>query len=198
MSKDKDTALKITKVRRTRKHILIEFTSDHEERSLKSSDNPLPAFTKALDALAPLVCEIVGLPPTYTQGLTVTGLSAVTAGGNEHVLLTAKKELHDNNRPFNIVTPLRLTDVPEEEGSYSPPLSDAQLALVADVIDEAAAYIKGDRAQGQIQFEGTADDDPNEDGDGDTTEEPSQGDPLPFPTGDVGTPVKGRKKRSNS
>lgn len=189
MAKKETTSLRILKVKRTRTHIFIDYQADNEERTLKSRDNPLPAFVKAFDALPPLVCQIVGLPEDYTNKMTVTGVTLCDAGGNEHVMLTAKKELPDNNRPFNIITPLRLTDQPQEEGSYSPPLSDKQVALVQELIDEAAAYIKGDRAQGQIDFQKGADDEEDDD-----TPEPAAGNQLPFPNSDTGKPKK--KKRT--
>ena len=188
----KDTALRILKVKRTRTHIFIDYTSDAEERTLKSRDNPLPTFVKAFEALPPLVCEIVGLPAEYTAKLTVTGVTLCDSGGNEHVMLTAKKELTDNNRPFNINTPLRLTDQPQEEGTYSPPLSEKQVALVQSVIDEASAYIKGDRAQGQIAFEEGESDADEEEGE-ESTPEPSEGKQLPFPNTDTGKPKTKRK-----
>lgn len=174
--KSPPTSLTILKVRRTRKAISIHYRNGDEDHDITSRDNPLPAFGKALDALPPLVCELLALPAGYVENMKATGLTISDGSGNEQVTIVAQKSLPDSNGPFNIATPLRLMDLPEAEGSYSPPLTDKQVALVDEVIEQAKAYVLGNRAQGQIVFE---DGDDDEDGDG--KEEPENGEQLPFP-----------------
>lgn len=158
----KATPLTILKVRRTRKHVAISYRNGDEEHNLKSRDKPLPAFDRAIEALGPLVCSLLHLPAGYVEGMRPVGVTITDANGNEQVCIVAAKSLDDANGPFNIATPLRLMDLPEAEGSYSPPLAAAQVGLIDEVVEQAKAYILGDRAQGQIEFE-----DDKEDGEGD-------------------------------
>jgi hypothetical protein len=160
----KATPLTILKVRRTRKHVVISYRNGEEEHTLRSRDNPLPAFDHAIAALAPLVCTLVKVPATYVENLRAIGLTITDGSGNEQVMIIAQKSLDDANGPFNIATPLRLMDVPEAEGSYSPPLGEDQVALIDEVVEQAKAYVMGERAQGQIEFN-------KEDGDTDEDDE---------------------------
>ena len=145
--------LRITRVKRTRQNISIAWKVGEDEFDLTSRDNPLPSFAKALDALAPVVCAICGLPDGYKEGLTANGAYISAVAGVDAVTLVASKQLPDNNRPFNISTPLRLMSAPETEGAANPPLLEKQISAIQEVLDEAKRYVKGDRAQGQIQFE---------------------------------------------
>lgn len=179
--------MKITKVKRTKKRIIIDYIADKEERQLKSPDNPLPAFHAAFDALAPLVCEICHFHKGYARGLVVTEVK-LTDKGNELVTFKAAKDVDDSTDTFRFSTPNRLTDLPKEEGVTSPPLKKEQVALITSLIDEAGAYINGDRAQGMIQFPNGEDDD--EDDDAPAGEPENQ---LPFDPKDTGRPKKPKK-----
>jgi hypothetical protein len=164
----------IKSVRLKRRAVVISYENEGEEHSVISRDIPLPSFIKAVEALAPLVLDICHLPTDYIHGLKPTGLTLVDKQETQLVLVTAQKELTDCNSPFNIATPVRFLSLPKEEGSYSPPLKDAQVALVEKVISEAKKYVKGDRAQGQLPLE------PVQDTKGDGEEGPEGGDLLPF------------------
>jgi hypothetical protein len=188
--KPKATSLTILKVRRTRKAISIHYRNGDEDHELTSRDNPLPAFLKAVDALPPLVCELLHLPAGYVENMKASGLTISDGSGNEQVTIVAQKSLNDANGPFNIATPLRLMDLPEAEGSYSPPLTDKQVALVDEVIEQAKAYVLGERAQGQITFDGE-DDDEEESGAGEKGD-PKQGELIELPPGKTGKPAKKR------
>lgn len=148
----KATPLTILKVRRTRKHVVIEYRNGDEDHKLKSRDNPLPAFDNAIAALAPLVCQLIKVPATYVENMRAVGITITDGSGNEQVMVIAAKSLDDAQGPFNIATPLRLMDLPEAEGSYTPPLGADQVALIDEVVEQAKAYILGNRAQGQIEF----------------------------------------------
>lgn len=174
MSSEK-SSLTILKVRRTRKHVQISYRNGDEQHELKSRDNPLPAFDSAINALSPLVCELVHLPAEYVTNMRAIGITISDGSGNEMVTVIAAKSLDDANGPFNIATPLRLMDQPTEEGSYSPPLSSEQVALIDEVVEQAKAYIRGERAQGQIQLESDADADSDDDGDEEEQDDESQG-----------------------
>jgi len=162
--------LRITRVKRTRQNISIAWKVGEDKFDITSRDNPLPSFAKALDALAPVVCAICGLPDGYKDGLTANGAYISAVAGVDAVALVASKQLPDNNRPFNISTPLRLMSAPETEGAANPPLLEKQIAAIQEVLDEAKKYVKGDRAQGQIALEAE---------EGEEAEDPKQGKLLP-------------------
>lgn len=180
----------ITKVRRTKKKIIVEYTTDGEERVLRATENPLPAFHAAFDNLTPLVCEICHLPAKFGNKMAVLEVK-LTDKGNELVTFKASKPIDDSTDAFKFTTPNRLTAHPKEEGKCSPPLKDEQVALITALIDEAAAYVKGERAQGQIQFPAGEDDEEGEESD-------SSNEPLPFSqsaSDDTGEPAKKRHKK---
>lgn len=167
----------IRSVRIKRRAVVIDYENEGETHSVTSRDNPLPSFVKAVEGLGSLVLDILHLPTDYQHGLKPTGLTVTGKQGTQLVSIVAQKELTDCNSPFNIATPLRFLSLPEEEGSYSPPLSEKQVALVDSVIKEAKKYVKGDRAQGQLPLVITNDDD---EGGDDGQDDPSEGDPLKF------------------
>src|SRR4051812_44477572 len=129
MPKEAPKNIRIQKVRRTRKSIAIDYKLGDEDHSLTSHDMPLPAFLSALDALPPLVCDLLELPAGYVKDMKAGGIT-LTDGENQQVTIVAAKSLEDFNSPFNIATPLRFMDLPEKEGTFSPKLSDKQVALI--------------------------------------------------------------------
>jgi hypothetical protein len=152
--------IEIVEVKRTRKRIEISWTQGKSKFDLAETDNPLPSFLTALDALAPLVATICHLPPEYAkEGLRVTGVAIGEHSGARTVALTARKDLDDASKEFVFRTPSRMLAIPASEGSYTPPLSNADVALVDDAIEQAKLYVRGERAQGEIVFETDEDDD---------------------------------------
>lgn len=143
----KTTSLRIIKVRRTRKSIKIHYRNGDEEHEITSRDMPLPSFVAALDSLQPVVLAICGLPAEYAENLVVSGFTLTDKG---MVTFQAKKSLPEASGPFNIATPLRFMDHPEEEGTYTPALDAQSVELIEEAEEQAKAYIKGDRAQGQL------------------------------------------------
>ena len=166
---EKPKEIEIVSVKRTRRAIVIHWRQGNGKFDLDETDNPLPSFNVAIDALAPLVSTICHFPQSYSEnGLRVSGFDLGTKSGATAIVIRAKKDLDDSSKEFGFVTPERLLEQPSEEGSYSPPLGVEAAALIAECIAEAKAYVKGDRAQGQIEFpEGDEDDDA--DGDEDDT-----------------------------
>lgn len=152
--------IEIVEVKRTRKRIEIAWTQGKSRFDLAETDNPLPSFLTALDALAPLVATICHLPPEYArEGLRVTGVAIGEHSGARTVSLTARKDLDDASKEFVFRTPARMLAIPASEGSYTPPLSNADVALVDEAIEQAKQYVRGERAQGEIVFETDEDDD---------------------------------------
>jgi len=149
----KSLEIRVGKVKRTRKSIEISWKQGVASFGLAERDNPLPSFTEALDALAPLVATICHLPTEYVQGgCRVIGFTIDEQAGADAVSILVKKQLLDAAKEFAFKTPARLLEHPAEPGTYSPPLSVADAAVVYAAIDEAKRYIRGERAQGLISF----------------------------------------------
>lgn len=164
----KSTAIEIVRVKINRKTVFIKWIVGENERTLNERDEPLPSFRQAFESLAALVGTICHFPAKYCDtGLRVTELHVGTKGGVATASLTANKDLDDASKQFTFTTPERLLEMPTEEGAYSPPLDKEHAALVEEAIEQAKAYVRGDRSQTQIQFESADDDDGDESGDGD-------------------------------
>ncbi len=166
--------MNIRSIRLKRRAVVITWENQGEDHALTSRDMPLPSFVKAVENLRSLILDILHLPTDYQHGLKPTGLTLAEKQETQLVSLVATKELNDCNSPFNIATPLRFLSVPQEEGSYSPPLTEKQCALVDEVIREAKDYVKGKRAQGQLPLEAEDDttDEDTLDGDENTAQFP--------------------------
>lgn len=163
---EKPKEIEIVSVKRTRRSIVIHWRQGDGDFKLDERDNPLPSFGVAIDALAKLVPTICHFSKTYAyEGLRVVGFDLGSKGGATTVVLRVRKDLDDASKEFAFVTPERLLEQPTEEGAYTPPLGTEANALVAECIAEAKLYVKGDRAQGQIAFEGDEDDSDGEDQD---------------------------------
>jgi hypothetical protein len=157
---EKPKEIEIVSVKRTRHSIVIHWRQGNGDFKLDERDNPLPSFGVAIDALGSIVSTICHFPQSYIAGLRVSGFDLGSRGGATTIVIRAKKDLDDSSKEFGFVTPERLLEQPSEEGSYSPPLGVEAAALIAECIAEAKAYVKGDRAQGQIELpEGAEDDD---------------------------------------
>lgn len=169
---EKPKAIDITSVKLGRKTISIAWTQGDASFDLCERDNPLPKFYPAFAALASVVGVICHFPARYCgEGLRVIGVTIGEAGGVGTVCIKAKKDIDDAQKEFGFTTPTRLLAHPTQEGKYTPALGKDEAELVAEAIEQAKAYVKGDRAQGQIEFDGDEDD-----------EEGESGDSLPFET----------------
>jgi hypothetical protein len=142
--------LVITRVKRSPSRIVIDYDKGADSHCEKSRDNPLPDFILSLDALIPLVCTICELPENYGANLKVLGVTMGTQGGADTVQIVAQKSLSQAGKLLPIVTPPRLLAHPTQEGSYTEPLTTKDADLVHEVIEQAKAYVKGERAQGQL------------------------------------------------
>jgi hypothetical protein len=158
--------MEITKVSITRTAVQIKYTTKElGDASLDHTDRPLPSFYKALQALTPLVIETLDLPKSYVgkepkEGdeepglpLRVQSVTFVTKGESRQVCITATKVLALTPSPFNITVPLRYMDQPTKEGATSEPYGKKAVAALEEVIEEAKAYIRGERAQGTLPLE---------------------------------------------
>lgn len=166
MTKSASTSFAIKTVKRTRKRLAVSWHNGTEDRSVNSTENSLPEFQQALDALAPLVCEICAWSADYALNLRIIGVKMGEQGEADTVSILAQKSLVDAGKALNIATPPRLLSHPSEPGSYTPPLTDAQAELVWALIEAAKDYAKGNRAQGELPGIGGFEDPENDEGGG--------------------------------
>lgn len=190
--KEKPKPIQIGTIKRTRKAIQIHWTQGDSKFDLNERDNPLPAFNDALDALAPTVATILHLPDDWTKtSFRVVGLIMGEQGGAQTVSIMARKGLDDASKEFVFCTPPRLLAHPTEPGSYTPPLDVNDVSLVEEAVEQGKLYVRGERAQGQIAFEGDEDE-----GEGDGTPEPEAGQELPLHTEIADKPTKTARRRA--
>jgi len=177
--KEKPKAIDIIEVRRTRRFISIRYAQGDERHHLRTNENPLPSFGKALDALAPLACAIMEAPEGWALNLKVSGFKLGSMRDVRTASVLVQKGLGLSGKVLNVTTPPALLSTPQTEGAVTPPLSTVQASLIGEAEEEAKRYVKGDRAQGTL----TLDDDG-------TGTQPEAGEELPFPAGSAGTPAK--------
>lgn len=169
---EKPKAIVIVSVHRTRKTIEIAWKQGDASFDLSERDNPLPGFNAAMDALAPIAATICHLPAKYAEkGLRVVGFKMGEQSGADTVSLNCRKDIDDAAKEFAFTTPERLLMHPTTPGKYTPPLDTGDAELVAEAVEHAKKYVRGERAQGQIAFED--EDGEGDDGSGET--DPKQG-----------------------
>ena len=173
--------IQITEAHRKRKTVAISYSKGEGHHSLDERENPLPEFGKAFDSLLHLVAIILNLPESWLENCRVVGIKLDTLGGAQTVSLIGRKALDDASKEFVFVTPPRLLAHPSEPGSYTPPLTLAQAALIEEVIEQAKQYVMGNRAQGEIPFEDAE------------PAEPIDGDSLPLENMPASKPKRRRK-----
>jgi hypothetical protein len=188
----KPLLITIHEVRRTRRSIQIAYDKGTGHFQLDEPDNPLPSFTAAFDALFPLVAIIIDVPEEWAAlNCRVVGLKLGEQGGAKTVALIVRKGIDDAAKEFAFVTPFRLLAHPTEPGTYTPPLTNAQAALIETLIEEAKRYLLGERAQGEISFG-------EDDGDPDNAEPTPDAPELPGVTVEPPKAKRGRKPKAKA
>lgn len=193
----------ITKISLSRTKVHVEYVKEGETFKVDSPDRPLPSFLDTMRSLPAIAIRICGLSKTYAgkphpddlsktkNALRVTGVTLTEKQGARRVVLECKKVLPDADLQFVFNTPARFMEHPEEEGTYSAPLSDEDAEVIEEMIEEARKFACHERAQGQLPFP--------EDNDGDDSNEPAEPTDgtatLPFPEGGTGTPVKPKQAK---
>lgn len=154
MARTKIAGSRFTKITANEKHAHLEWTTPAEkhpetqvEHSLYGSEGTHPEFITALQGFLPEVLKMLELPKSYEKNLTVTGLSMSYKSDRMGLVVTCTKKLDKSNSPFVIHTPVLLEASDEEAGEY---LSDEMIRLVRVAEDYAAAYVAGQRIQGEL------------------------------------------------
>jgi len=154
--------MKILNLTIDKKHIcytyLINDGKDSEtEKSEKCPEAPLAELGTSFANLNPVVCAIMGFPPSYGDGLSVYKISLChTKAGMRSVKMKFTKvidmtggELHKIDTPF-----VRI-DMPSDGESGSREMKDAHVRLVELALIEISRYIGGERSQQLLNFDET-------------------------------------------
>jgi hypothetical protein len=151
--------MQITKIKFTKdRKVKIEYnekpraSGDPDEYSISCSDEPRKQFGEALAALIDDVQEICELPGDYKTRIIVTGLSLDYGGDNGTMgaVLIGQMRLSHSSSPLNLITPHKIEDFYGETGDENQLLSDDAKKHIYKLIEEAEAYVRGYRAQGNL------------------------------------------------
>lgn len=151
------TMVRFKKIKKTSDDkIQIEYEKKNEtglwdEHSMKSNQEPLPSFDRALDNLIPHVGEMCELPEGDHQihPYSVRGVSFSFGGVNDTLgaTITATRTLDNSNSPLVLNTPHKIEE-PYTEGSDDTQLmTDDCYSDLMILCNEAQKYLDGQRAQ---------------------------------------------------
>jgi len=147
-----------------------------EKQDITAHEAPLPAFDKALQALADVAVNILEVGQDYKQGMAIVSVSiSHTKAGTRSVSLAFVKKIDATGTEHRLDTPVfQIDDARKgEEGGQRRQCSKKHAELVGDFLDEAVKYANGKRAQQML---------PLDDGKSEGAE-PKTGDMLDFKGG---------------
>lgn len=151
--------MKITKIDHDGWDTRIEWTEESandkdDERMLRSRDFPAPAFIAALEALVPDVMELCELPAAWAEELRVCSVRR----GQSGVTIEAMRPLTRLHSSMQVKTPCLPITSPTKV--TLPPMTAHRVMVLCQ---EAIAYVQGDRAQAELDFDGGEDAEEDED-----------------------------------
>jgi hypothetical protein len=160
-TKDKDTpaapegSITVRLVRYNLRNIRIEWENNGDSYAVTFHENPLPSFMKALEALPPHVADLCDMPDKDVEKITATGVTIRPLGeDNSQALIVARKTIRKGKRVFNISTPLLpMYSAKDAEKKGSDCMTEDQARAIMKVATEARKYIRGERAQGRLEYE---------------------------------------------
>lgn len=130
-------------------------TNDLITSTITAREEPLGSLTKAWDGLKKVFCEIMELPASYTEGLTITSMSIRrTKQGTRSVVLGATKQLDcRHNFLHTIDAPCVQIDSAMEGESGAIQIDKKLASVVTKAIHESERYMEGERSQKVFDFE---------------------------------------------
>lgn len=139
--------MNITKIKWKNGRMHLEYSverergKDPDEYTMTCAEAPRPAFEDAFSQLASCMAKEAELPTAMIPELKPAGVSiSYYDDGRWGVVISGVRALKKSNVPLVLNTPHK-----PAEGSHGETVS-----IVEDLIREAEAYIKGDRAQGSL------------------------------------------------
>lgn len=150
-------------------YVVIGDKGQRDEHKVTCQDIPKASFIAAIEALRPVALELVEAPPEWDIEVRGVSLRWTTPDQGEPTfgcVIKSVRPLETSGRPLVLNTPYKAEQV-DGDGEDAPSeycLSPEQAAVVGDLVNEAWAYIDGDRAQGTLPFgEPGGEDDDDED-----------------------------------
>lgn len=126
-------------------------TGKWDEHSMKSNQEPLPAFLHALDNLVPHVEEMCELPDKDHQihPYTVRGVSFSYGGDNDTMgaTITATRSLKNSNSPLVLNSPHKIEEAYADGADETQVMTRDCYNDLMILCDEAEKYLNGKRAQ---------------------------------------------------
>ena len=119
---------------------------DSIESTMTSHELPRPEFIAALQALGSWVIDVCELPPSYEEGLTVTGVS-ISLGEYGGCVVTALKQVSGAAAPVGINSP-HVPAVATRDGGGA--LPKRGVGMLEQLESEAERFWKGERAQAEL------------------------------------------------
>jgi hypothetical protein len=130
-------------------------TNDVIVSTITAKEEPLGSLTKAWDGLKKVFCEIMELPSSYIEGLTITSMAIRrTKQGTRSIILGATKQLEcRQNFLHTIDSPCVQIDQAADGESGAVEIDKKLAAIVTKAIHESERYMSGDRSQKMLDFD---------------------------------------------
>lgn len=148
-----------TKIVCNAKQIALDWTSKRKTASeaeevtsheLRCQEKPRPAFDKALQKFLPFLLTIIGAPADWRENTKVTGVSLnKEEDGRRGIVITASRKCPHGSAPIAINSP-HLREGLDDKETGANFFLDGMGDAIDVMCDEAAAYLGGDRSQGEL------------------------------------------------
>lgn len=145
--------MKFLKIIRDEEFIQLRFVTDdgilaREEQEITSHEAPLKEFDEALQALAPIACNILEVGKAYDEGMNVRSVRIKrTKKGTRSVSIGVEKTLSAVDNPHRLATPFFTIDAPSEGEQGARECSSKQTEVIDAFIAQAEKYQNGERQQ---------------------------------------------------
>lgn len=124
-------------------------THNHD---VSSPEKPAPELPEALAAFVPYVMDLLDLPPNWREQIRVTTINLNEEKETKSrglMVSVTRKIAKASGRPVSITTP-HMREATENTTATTGILDDDTLELIAKVERAAAAFVKGERMQGEL------------------------------------------------
>lgn len=119
---------------------------------VSSPEKPAPELPEALSAFVPFVMDLLDLPPNWRDQIRVTTINLNEEKETKTrglMVSVTRKIAKASGRPVSITTP-HMREATENTTATTGILDDDVLELIAKAEKAAAAFVKGERMQGEL------------------------------------------------